>query len=102
VLQVRRPGRHNNVTTTSGPSRCSFLWAAPAPAPAYDDYDARTTTGAFTASPTPSLLDPPWAWSTEAPRMSWVNSVGVDNLVVAPQTGLLLKHNRYDAGLLKR
>jgi hypothetical protein len=50
---------------------CSFLRAAPAPAPAYDDYDARTTTGAFTASPTPSLLDPPWAWSTEASRRTW-------------------------------
>ena len=34
--------------------------------------------------------------------LSWVNSVGVDNLLVAPQTGLLLKHNRYDAGLLNR
>ena len=35
---------------------CSFLRAAPAPAPAYDDYDARTTTGAFTASPTLRFL----------------------------------------------
>jgi len=59
-------------------ARCSFLWAAPAPAPAYDDYDARTTTGAFTASPTPSLLDPPWAWSTEASRRTWATRTRLD------------------------